>query len=259
MINTKPNSFFKFIFFFGIFLGISSCNTKESFTFEKQNLTVDALLDCTNIDCASLDINLLKIIEDNEVSRDINKEIESVVCAILNIGESESEESLQNAVRQFNSSYQEMSEKFPEETIPYEANIDSELSFQCATIISILIDSYIFTGGAHGYGGVSFINVDAKTGKRLSNKELFKKHSEFERYAEKAFRKEKNIPENESINSTGFFFENDKFVLPENIGFTESEMILYYNPYEISSYAEGAIELKFPKEEVASFCALEIR
>ncbi len=240
-------------------MGLYSCNTNESFTFEKQNFAVDSLLDCQNIDCASLEINLLQIVDNNPISKNINTEIERVACAILNVGENQSEETLKSAVKQFNSSYQNMSKEFPDETIPYEASINCDLSFQCKTIISITMDSYIFTGGAHGYGGVSFINLDAKTGKRLSNKELFKNYTEFENFVEKEFRKQNDIPENESINSTGFFFEKDKFNLPENIGFTETEMILYYNPYEISSYAEGAIELKLNKEDVAAFCAIEIK
>ncbi len=239
-------------------MGLSSCTKRESFTFEKQNFAVDQLLDCKTIDCASLEINLLKIEDDSQISSTINKEIEKVACAVLNIGENQPEGSMKQAMQQFNSSYQKISNEFPDEIVPYEATIDCELSFQCESLISIIMDSYVFTGGAHGYGGISYINVDPKTGKRISNKELFKEYSEFESYAEKIFRSQNEILDGESINSTGFFFENDKFALPENIGFTENEIILYYNPYEISSYAEGAVEIKLNKEEVASFCAFEI-
>ncbi len=258
MINTKTNTKSKFILLLLIFWGLYSCDNTESFTFEKQNFTVDTLLDCKNVDCASLEINVLKIVDDNPVAAIINKEIENTACSILNIGENASEPNLKEAISQFNSSYQNISEEFPEEIVPYEATIDCELSFQCPGLISVVMDSYIFTGGAHGNGTVSYINIDTKTGKQFSNKSLFKNYNEFEDYVEKIFRTQHEIPEKESINSTGFFFEDDTFSLPLTIGFTDKEVILYYNQYEINSYAEGPIELKLNKEEVASFFAVKI-
>lgn len=258
MINTKTNTKSKFILLLVIFWGLYSCDNKEPFTFEKQNLTIDTLLDCKNVDCVSLEINLLQVIDDHQIATTINKEIESAACSILNIGKNASEPTLKEAISQFNSSYQNISEEFPEEIVPYEATIDCELSFQCQSLISVIMDSYIFTGGAHGNGTVSYLNIDTKTGKQFSNRALFKNYNEFELYAEKIFRTQNKIPEDESINSTGFFFEDDTFSLPSTIGFTDKEVVLYYNQYEINSYAEGPIELKLNKEEVASFFAVEI-
>lgn len=258
MINTKTNTVLKLFIFFGILLVVQACNTEESFTFEKQNIAIEKLLDCKDNDCASLDINLLKIIDDRPVCKKINEEIEKVACAILNVGENTPQNTLKAAVVQFNESYRDITAEFPDEIPPYEASISSELSFQCKSMVSVLIDSYVFTGGAHGYGGISFINIETKTGKRIANQDLFKNYLDFVTYAEKVFRSKYEILENESINSTGFFFENEKFALPENIGITDTDVILYYNPYEISSYAEGPVEVKIKKEDVASYFAFDI-
>ncbi len=258
MINTKPDTYSKIVVLLTILMSFSNCTKHESFTFEKQNLTTDQLPDCKTVDCASLEINLLKVDGDSQVSSRITNEIEKVACSVLNIGENRPEDSIKQAMNQFNSSYQKMSAEFPDEIVPYEANIDCRLGFQCKSVICIVMDSYVFTGGAHGYGGVAYINIDPKTGKRISNKALFKSYAEFKEYAEKVFRSTYEILESESINSTGFFFENDTFSLPENIGFTEQEVILYYNPYEISSYAQGAIEIKLDKQEVASYFTFDI-
>ncbi len=259
MINRKPNTRFILKYFLIIFIVFYSCDDKELFTFEKENFTVDNLLDCKVVDCASLEISLLKIIDDNQISMTINKEIERVACSILNVGEQTSQETLKEAARQFNISYQEISKEFPDETVPYEASINCELGFQCKGLISVIMDSYVFTGGAHGYDSISYINIDTKSGKRIANKSLFKDYDAFVSYAEKVFRTQHKIPEEESINSMGFFFENDVFTLSESIGFTDKEVILYYNQYEISSYAEGPIELKLNKEEIVSFFAIKIQ
>ncbi|MDY8137111.1 DUF3298 and DUF4163 domain-containing protein [Aquimarina sp. 2201CG5-10] len=258
MINTKPNTLLIRILFMGLFISLYNCNTEESLTFEKQNITVSEILDCKKNNCALLEINLLHTIDNTQVSNRINQEVENTVCAILNIGEKGPAKSIEQAITQFNNSYVEMSRQFPEEIVPYEASINCDLSFQNKSLISIIMDSYTFTGGAHGSGGVSFININPKNGKRIVTKNLFKDHLEFKKYAEKIFRKEQNISEEKSINSTGFFFENDLFTLPDNIGFTDIHVILYYNQYEISSFADGPVELKIRKEEVASLFALTI-
>ena len=54
------------------------------------------------------------------------------------------------------------------------------------------------------------------------------------------------------------FFENDTFTLPENLGFSEEDVILVFNQYEIGSYAEGPIELRVKKSDVASFFKVNI-
>jgi hypothetical protein len=241
------------------FLGLYSCNHSESFAFEKQNFTTDTFLDCKNVDCASLEINLLKIVDDSPIATTINKEIENAACSILNIDKNSSAPNLKEAIYRFNDSYQSISEEFPEEIIPYEATIDCELSFQSTTLISIAMDFYVYTGGEHGYAGVSHINMNPKTGKQISNTSLFKNYNEFEHYVEQIFRAQHKIPEGKSINSTGFFFKNDKFNLPESIGFTDKEVILHYNIYEIiSSEEKGTIELRLDKKEVASFFTFTI-
>lgn len=258
MINRKPNMNAKYFFLLIVLLGLYSCKNRESLSFEKYNLTTDMLPDCRNEDCALLEINLLKIVEDHQIAYTINREIESVVCDILNTDKNESAVTIEEAINQFNRSYQTIISKFPDEAVPYEANIDCKISFQSKNIISMVIDFYVYTGGAHGYGGTTYINMSTKTGKRFLNKALFTDHNGFKNYAEKIFRSKNGILQNESINSTGFFFENDIFSLPENIGFTDTDVVLHYNPYEISSYADGPIELKLNKEEVASFFAIEI-
>jgi len=244
--------------FIGLTLLIIGCNTEASFTFEKQHLDTKAILDCNTDNCVSFDINLLKINDDRPVCKIINKEIERVACTLLNTEENTIVTTLPEAIKKFDLSYRKINKEFPGEIPNYEANITSELSFQCKAMVSILMDSYMFTRGAHGYGGVYFINLNTKTGKRIYNKDLFKEYSRFKAYAEKTFRSKYEILENESINSPGFLFENDKFALPNNIGITDTEVILYYNSYEISSYADGPVELKMRKEDVAAYFAFDI-
>ena len=73
---------------------------------------------------------------------------------------------------------------------------------------------------------------------------------EFYKIGESHFRKVKNISENQTIKETGYWFENDKFYLPDNFIISDSGFVFFYNLYEIAPRSEGYTELFIPKEEL---------
>ena len=48
-------------------------------------------------------------------------------------------------------------------------------------------------------------------------------------------------------------FETESFYLPDNIGYTENGLILFYEPYEIASFADGPIILTIPYTDANPF------
>ena len=48
-------------------------------------------------------------------------------------------------------------------------------------------------------------------------------------------------------------FEDDTFHLPQNIFYTDKGLLLFYNPYEVASYAEGTKELLLTYKEVNDY------
>ena len=157
------------------------------------------------------------------------------------------------AIRDFQDGFRKMQEEFPEELTGWEASVEAVNSHEGPEVITIKMDTYIFTGGAHGYPATRFLNFDKKTGLELDAGELFKDPMAFSDFAEASFRKQYDIPEGAPINSTGFMFEDNQFQLPRNVGFENDRIVLHYNPYEAASYAEGALVLEFPLEEVRAF------
>jgi hypothetical protein len=120
-------------------------------------------------------------------------------------------------------------------------------------MICLEMKQYLYTGGAHGYGSAWYLNVDLQSGEELSTYDLLNNVDHFKNYAEKVFREKLEVPEGGSINATGFWFDEDEFYLPETIGFQDSNLILLYNPYDIASYADGAIEIDIPIKEIESY------
>lgn len=201
--------------------------------------------------CAFISIHTPLALETGKLSKTINQNIEKHILGFVDYQEMNDIGSLEELAQRFIDDYEASAEEFQEYNIPWEASVEGRIVHNSRELISLEYKIGLFTGGAHGYSSMSFLNLNPETGEVFSNKDLFT--AGFNTYAEKLFRKNNNIPEEDPINSTGFFFEEDNFQLPKNIGFLKNKVILRYNPYEVASYAEGGIQLEIPLEEVKEF------
>lgn len=192
------------------------------------------------------------------VADSINKKIFNVVQSIIYNDEKTKKATTYDAVlKNFIKEYQNMTAKNPGDPFGWEANVTGKVKHLSKQILNIEIEHYSYTGGAHGYQGLRSIMVDPTTGKNIPNAKLFKNEIEFKKFAEKTFRIKFKIPANANINSTDLMFEDEKFQLPQNYFFTDSGLLLYYNSYEIASYAQGPQELLLTFKEVEPYLALK--
>lgn len=148
--------------------------------------------------------------------------------------------------------------ELPDARASWETEINGEIVYNDANILTMVLSSYTYAGGAHGHEASTYLNFDIQSGKVLEHQELFNDMEAFRKFAEAQFRKQKNIPQTGNINATGFMFEDDAFHLPENIGYTPEGLRLIYNPYEVASYADGAIVLTLPYAEVNPYLRWEV-
>lgn len=201
--------------------------------------------------CTFISIQIPWALDSEPRSKKINQKIENHIIQLIDYQEENNFGDLEVLSQKFIDDYETSSREFPEYNIPWEASVEGKISHRSPDLISIEFDLALFTGGAHGYSSVSYLNFNPKTGDQLFSSDLFK--DEFKSYAENLFRQKKNIPKDQSINSTGLFFENDSFQLPKNIGFSKNKIILRYNAYEVASYSEGGIQLEIPIKDVGEF------
>ncbi len=229
---------------------ISSCADDEKLTFETETLSNSK---CKG--CAVIEIEIPRPLQKKKITNSISTALNEEIIALLSFEEGKSTGSISDAINSFESGYTDLRQKFPEESIPWEARINGEVIYENDRLVTIGLNSYIFTGGAHGYGSTHFLNFSKKNGEELRRNEIFRNREEFEEFAEMKFRVQESIPQEDPINSTGFMFDADDFYLPENIGFTEEGIKLLYNPYEVASYADGVIELTLPYTEIEEYLA----
>ena len=156
---------------------------------------------------------------------------------------SEGKDALANS---FITGYQDFKKEFPDVQTPWTIEISIEVSYEDTAFLSASNSINAYTGGAHPLSSRKYINL-SKEGKRINSLDFFvndvRKLTEI---AKNQFKAQYNIPPNQNLSDAGFSFENDKFSLAEQFGFSSNGMIFYYNSYEIASYAQGPTELVIP-------------
>lgn len=235
------------------------CNQEKNIEFSSESFTEKELSICKNSKCPEVTINYVEVFGDDKVSEKINKKIKNFIYSSLLMGEDSipTAKSIQEAATGFIEIYNADKAQFPDMAGEYFAEISVNEIFTSKEHLCFEMRQYLFTGGAHGYGTTSFLNINPKTGEELTSKELFKNNKDFTAFAEKKFRAEKKIAKDQSINENGFWFENDQFYLPESVGFTQDSLIFVYNQYDIASYADGPIELKIAMKEAEPFLSID--
>lgn len=199
--------------------------------------------------CPLVRISIPEAEDETALGEAVNRAIREEIIELLDFDQEKNAANITDAIEAFKMGYQNLQKEFPEELTGWEASVDGTKSYEDPLLLTIKLDTYIFTGGAHGYGATTYLNFDKITGAELMGSELLKNQVAFSKFAEEVFRKKYNIPQDAPINSTGFMFEDNRFTLPENIGLTAKSIVLHYNPYEAASYADGALILEIPMAE----------
>jgi hypothetical protein len=119
-------------------------------------------------------------------------------------------------------------------------------------LLTLEVSELTYTGGAHPNHFTKYINIDLRTGKRITLNELFSPEAlkKLEKLAEKRFREDRKFSKKQSWSELGFFFENGEFHLNDNFKIDSDGITFLFNPYEVASYAFGSIELKIPLSDI---------
>lgn len=246
------------LFFVAVLLTACGKDKKETaLTFKTETHNKKTSLPCTD-QCATVNIEIPVAEGVPVVADSINKNVFNTIRRIIFFGEKPYTATTYDDLNaSFIGSYEELKKKFPEDAIGWEGKVKGSVDYTTDKVINIKLNHYTYTGGAHGYEGNTSLLYNPETGKELKRSDIFKDEAGFTTYAEKKFRETFKIPEGKNINATGLMFEDEKFALPQNIFFKENGLLLYYNSYEIASYAEGKKELLFPYSEIEQFLKIK--
>ncbi len=229
----------------------------KGLAFDSKSYNKKSTLPCEGV-CTYVKIEVPEATGAGIASDSINKRIFNVVRSIVYFGEKPTNaKTYQEIMDSFIGSYDDLKKKFPDDAMAWEAKIKATVDYQSDNVLNVKLNHYMFTGGAHGYGGDRSLIFNPQTGKRLKNTDIFIDPKAFTAFAEKKFRQKFKIPADKSINATGFSFIEGRYALPQEIFFKENGLLLLYNSYEIAAYAEGSKDLLIPYAEVKPYLKIQ--
>ena len=236
-------------------LTLAGCDNKLAFEYKSYQRKTS--LPCKD-NCPHINVKIPVATNAPVVADSINKKIYMELKKIISFEEKQSTSTDYNKLLEdFINSYEKLQKQYPTDTFGWEGEIEGKVTHLSEDILNIEIKYYTFTGGAHGYQGLRSLIFDPATGKIIPNEELFIDLERFKDFAEKKFRLKYKIPENVSINDTGFLFDDETFQLPQNIFYTDKGLILHYNTYEIASYVDGPKELQLTYDELKPYLLIK--
>jgi hypothetical protein len=122
--------------------------------------------------------------------------------------------------------------------------------YQSPKLLTIAVNNYSYTGGAHGNYGTSFTSLDLVNLKKLALKDILtqKGISALGGLLEKNYRKAYKVKPNDPLTESGLFESHIKpndnyFVTAKGLGFN-------YVPYEIGPFAMGEITIFIPFKDL---------
>lgn len=118
---------------------------------------------------------------------------------------------------------------------------DFKVQYNGKELLSVPINFYYFSGGAHGIAKITTINIDKEKGKVIGLKDLFKEEYDYKASINKKIQEEINKNSDEYFpDAFKGINENSEFFL------TEDGIVIYYQLYELAPYAEGFPQFKIP-------------
>ncbi|MCK0108115.1 DUF3298 and DUF4163 domain-containing protein [Flavobacteriaceae bacterium S0825] len=217
--------------------------------FSCEEVTLVNFTETNNIfnENAIVELNIPKAEGTSTKAQTINKVVENHIANMLVFLEEPSDTlQLDYAIENFDLEYKSFKDGFGESAMVWDASFDGEVTYQSPMLISIAINSYINSGGAHGNLNVTFFNFDASTGALLQFDDLFNDKEGLKEIVKTHF-------EEETKGSEINYFFGEPFSLPANIGFNDEGIVCFYNVYEIASYADGITEFTVPFEDVEAY------
>lgn len=225
-------------------------DSRREFTFEMTSIRVESQPGCNSdtVSCASVDITLPRFAElDTMVQISINEQIAAVLSGTL---DERSPKDLRQLASDFISDFNAFVKENPNFRLGwyYDARVRPLIATD--TLISLQIDSEVFTGGAHGSHATQFVNVEPMRGTPYLLDALLRPGYQdiLTQLALEDFTRQRGYAED----STGVSEEEleTPFALNDNYGFRKEGIVFFYNTYEMGSYAEGPMEILIPYERL---------
>ncbi|MBO5811656.1 MAG: DUF3298 domain-containing protein [Bacteroidaceae bacterium] len=242
--------------------GVMSCSVKNSvdlhFQYEDYTDTIFYKIDSTDSVSYTLNISIPIATTKNQ---DFNDSFNSIYTDYFDIPHSTKADSIipefvARQTKDYNSFIAETLEFLKEEEgsfgtsmFNHEYLLNSEISMEeDADIINLILDLYVYEGGAHGSSPISCYNISAHDGHLVDLEEIYS--AGYETFVlpaiEKALVKEAGVSSYDQIHNAGYFSDVELYI-PDNYIIRNDSIDFYYNEYDIAPYYMGTTKVTIPR------------
>jgi hypothetical protein len=114
--------------------------------------------------------------------------------------------------------------------------------------LSILLNTNIYTGGAHPLNDISILTFNPDSGKKVIFSDILKDEKSLKNLIVQEFRRKRNFSDAVNLTDEGFY--SNEWPLPNNFALLAQGLYIVYNVYEIGPYVLGTTELLIPIDAI---------
>lgn len=246
------NLFFtkKTIFILCLVFVFLSCTKDIEYQFTTQLIQTTDYEQCEYEQCPELYLETLQVLSPPILAEPVSNTLSQFYIERLTM-EGQDKTTLDQAIQTYLNNSQTA---YPENSVlseTHELEIITQSSFQSNDILSLQTEIYQYAGGAHGYSQIYFHCFDPYTGRPLFISDMITDLKAFSAFAKAYIEKQHStVAERQSELP---LFEDQPFVLPEVMGFTQYGLQLYYGPFEITEYQPQAAEVTIDWEALLPY------
>jgi len=243
-----------------ILFSCGSSNSEEKSTTKTQpwSLEFNSLrkseADCTGDTCTYIELSIPVLSGGSVDARSrINEYVDATFREALKsrLPEPNSMAPFPDLAESFLEGYKLFNMEFPESDAAWYLELKGDSSILTDEYFTAIVKDNDFMGGAHPNSYTTIQSFDLEDGKRIDILSRYDSASVYQ-MAEAEFRTIHQIPDSIGLNDAGMMFENGNFALPENMGLSPNGLLLYYNSYEVASYATGPTKIHIPYSKLES-------
>lgn len=227
-----------------VVIGCDKTTKNKPLEFELKEYEKSSTLNCSGENCTEIELHIPIVTnEKSEIADKINQSNLNFINNIVSLGDTLSViNNYTTLVDHYISDYEDFVKKYPDEDLPWRAEVKGDISCVGENILSFSFEYYTFAGGAHGFKSEVSQNFNPKTGELYSVQTLIKDWSGLQ-----------NLLFTQLKNKKDLFDKVEQLEYPESIFFYEDSIAFLYNAFDLETFHDGPIKLEYPKSEILPF------
>ncbi len=224
---------------------VSNAYSWEHIFVKDDQCAAEEIHKCTHV---LLDFPVLK----GEQMANANRLVNHYIADVIGYGDAENPApvDLEEAANSMVKDYQRFHKEFPDSPQVWHIRLKSKITYEQEALLCMMIVSETYMGGAHGALNKRYLSFNLVDGEAVHLLDRVADKAAFKIIAERNFRKQKKLSPVANLEKEGYWFTNNKFTLPANIGIDDKGYLLHYNAYEIAPYSMGPTDIRIGFEEL---------